>query len=50
MAAVDLAGDERESDLAVTLHEIEQQVNDYPAIQRAVLTLSAPGAEALVVE
>jgi len=41
IAAVDVIGDEREHNLAVTLRRLEQQLETHPAIVQAVLTLSA---------
>ena len=41
VAAVDLVGDEREHDLAVTLRRLEHQLETHPAVVHAVLTLSA---------
>ena len=41
IAAVDLTGDEREHNVAVTLRRLEEQLETHPAIVQAVLTLSA---------
>lgn len=41
IAAVDLAGDEREHHLAVKLRRLEQQLETHAAVVQAVLTLSA---------
>ena len=41
VAAVDLVGDEREHDIAVTLRRLEHQLETHPAVVDAVLTLSA---------
>ena len=50
VAAVDLQGDEREPDVAVALAAVEDRLEENPYIAKAVLTLSRPGAEALVLE
>jgi cation diffusion facilitator family transporter len=49
VAAVDLTGNDDESRLAVRLHTIEQAIEQNEYIQRAVLTLSMPDDESLVV-
>jgi cation diffusion facilitator family transporter len=49
VAAVDLTGNDDESRLAVRLHTIEQAIEENEYIQRAVLTLSMPDDESLVV-
>ncbi|MDQ1542966.1 MAG: hypothetical protein QOK08_604 [Actinomycetota bacterium] len=49
VAAVDLTGNDDESRLAVRLHTIEQTIEKNEYIQRAVLTLSMPDDESLVV-
>jgi cation diffusion facilitator family transporter len=49
VAAVDLTGNDDESHLAVRLHGIEQAIEEHKNIQRAVLTLSMPDDESLVV-
>jgi Cation efflux family len=41
IAAVDLIGDEREHNVAVTLRHLEEQLETHPAVVQAVLTLSA---------
>jgi hypothetical protein len=41
IAAVDLIGDEREHNVAVTLRHVEEQLETHPAVVQAVLTLSA---------
>lgn len=43
IAAVDLAGDAVESDVAVLMDEVERDLGAHPHVERAVLTLSAPG-------
>ncbi|WP_228389562.1 cation diffusion facilitator family transporter [Cumulibacter manganitolerans] len=43
IAAVDLIGDLRESELAREVQEIEDRLNERDIIERAILTLSAPG-------
>ncbi len=48
VAAVDLAGDDAESDVAADFAVIEQELERSPYISGAVLTLSRPGADALV--
>ncbi len=48
VAAVDLAGDDPESDVAADFAAIERDLERNPYIAGAVLTLSRPGAEALV--
>jgi hypothetical protein len=48
VAAVDLVGDDRESDVAADLAAIEAAVEESPFIAEVVLTLSRPGAVALV--
>ncbi len=47
VAAVDLVGNDRESDVAADLAAIEAGVEQNPFIAEAVLTLSRPGAVAL---
>lgn len=47
VASVDLTLDDRESVLQGRLQEIEDRLGAHPAIERAVLSLSAPGEEAL---
>jgi cation diffusion facilitator family transporter len=49
VAAVDLTGNDDESHLAVRLRTIESEIEKNENIQRAVLTLSLPDDEALVV-
>ena len=49
VAAVDLTGNDDESRLAVRLHTIERAIEENEYIQRAVLTLSMPDDESLVV-
>jgi cation diffusion facilitator family transporter len=48
VAAVDLAGDDPESDIAADFLTIGRELERSPYILGAVLTLSLPGAEALV--
>ena len=48
VAAVDLAGDDPESDIAADFAAIEDDLEQSPHITGVVLTLSPPGAEALV--
>ncbi|MDH2444468.1 cation diffusion facilitator family transporter [Amnibacterium sp. CER49] len=43
VAAVDLEGDERESDVAQSLRRIAEELQQRPHVLRAVLTLSVPG-------
>ena len=47
VAAVDLAGDEPEHEVALRMQAVEDQLEDRHFIQRALLTLSRPGAEPL---
>ncbi|MGJ6979426.1 cation diffusion facilitator family transporter [Aestuariimicrobium soli] len=42
IAAVDLAGNLPEDEVAVELQALEDQLNDHPLVERAILTLSAP--------
>lgn len=49
VAAVDLVGNEREDSLAALLDRVEREVGDHRLVEKAVLTLSAPGAPALTV-
>ncbi|MEY1672776.1 cation diffusion facilitator family transporter [Gordonia sp. ABKF26] len=48
VAAVDFAGDDAESSVAVALRELENELERDPRITEAVLTLSAPGDVDLV--
>ncbi|MDR6970608.1 cation diffusion facilitator family transporter [Leifsonia shinshuensis] len=50
VAAVDLVGDDRESDVAADLERVEAEVEESPWVTEAVLTLSRPGAPALHLE
>ena len=50
IAAIDLEGDDRESDVAGALASVEDRLEENPYIAKAVLTLSRPGADALVLE
>ena len=50
VAAVDLEGDDRESDVAAALAGVEDRLEENPYIAKAVLTLSRPGADALVLQ
>jgi cation diffusion facilitator family transporter len=47
VAAVDLAGDEPEHQVAERMQVVEDQLEDHRFIERALLTLSRPGAEPL---
>lgn len=47
VASVDLTEDDRESVLQGRLQQIEDQLDLHPAIERSVLSLSAPGDQAL---
>lgn len=47
VAAVDLVGNEREDDVAALLDRVEREVGSHRLVEKAVLTLSAPGAPAL---
>ena len=47
IAAVDLVEDDTESGLQVRVQAIEDRLERHPFIERAFLTLSAPGAPAL---
>jgi cation diffusion facilitator family transporter len=49
VAAVDLAGDEPEHEVAVRMQAVEDQLEDRHFIERALLTLSKPGAQPLQV-
>ena len=48
VAAIDLAGNDREADVALDLQNVEESLERSPWITEAVLTLSRPGAEALL--
>ena len=48
IAAVDLAGDASEADVALLLRDIEREIIAEPAIGRAILTLSTPDEESLL--
>ena len=50
VAAVDMAGDDREHDLAVRLRDLERQLERDDLIEEAVVTLSAPEEESLLPE
>lgn len=47
VAAVDLVGNDRESDVAADLQAIERRLEDSEWVTEAVITLSRPGAQAL---
>jgi cation diffusion facilitator family transporter len=47
VAAVDLVGDDRESDLALRFRRVEQEIERDPLIEDAVLTLAPPDEPAL---
>lgn len=48
VAAVDLAGDAQESELAVRLRELEASIEDHQLIEDAVLTLSTPAESSML--
>ncbi|WP_285116682.1 cation diffusion facilitator family transporter [Leifsonia sp. fls2-241-R2A-40a] len=48
VAAVDLVGDDRESDVAVDLQSVEEALEQTEWVTEAVITLSRPGSEALL--
>lgn len=48
VAAVDLVGDAKESELAVRLRTVERHLEEHPMVQEVVLTPAAPGEKALV--
>ena len=48
VAAVDLVGDAKESQLAVRLRTVERHLEENPMVQEVVLTPSAPGEKPLV--
>lgn len=50
VAAIDLEGDDRESEVASALAAVEDRLEQNPFIAKAVLTLSRPGADELVRE
>jgi cation diffusion facilitator family transporter len=47
VAAIDVAGDEAEHDVAVRLRRIERELEDNPDIEEAVLTLATPDEASL---
>jgi cation diffusion facilitator family transporter len=49
VAAVDLTGDERESDLALKFRRVEHEIEKDPLIEDAILTLAPPDEPALAV-
>jgi cation diffusion facilitator family transporter len=49
VAAVDMTGDRRESDLAVRLRRIERELEEREVIEEAVLTLATPDEPSLIV-
>lgn len=50
VAAVDIAGNQKEEELAQKFEDIENQFRDNPLFQEAILTLSVPNAEILTLE
>lgn len=48
VAAIDMAGNEREEQVALRLRAVEEQLESSPYIEEAVLTLSQPGDASLV--
>jgi cation diffusion facilitator family transporter len=50
VAAVDLTGDDRESELAVRLRRLEAEIESHDSIEDAVLTLSTPDEPSLSVD
>lgn len=47
IAAVDLTGDEPETRVAERVARIERRIEDHELVERALLTLSTPGAPAI---
>jgi len=47
IAAVDLTGDEPETRVAERVARIERRIEDHELVERAILTLSTPGAPAI---
>jgi hypothetical protein len=50
VAAVDIAGNQKEEHVAQKFEEIENLFRDNPVFQEAILTLSAPNADILKLE
>ena len=50
VAAVDIAGNQKEKELAQKFEDIENQFRDNPLFQEAILTLSVPNADVLTLE
>ncbi|MBO6224832.1 MAG: cation diffusion facilitator family transporter [Psychrobacter sp.] len=50
VAAVDIAGNQKEKELAQKFEDIENQFRANPLFQEAILTLSVPNADVLVLE
>ena len=48
IASVDLAGNRTEAELAQRHQELEDRLESYPMIERAMLTLPTPGDQPLV--
>ncbi len=48
VAAVDMAGDDAEHDLAVRLRRVERELEQHDNIEEAVLTLATPDEPALL--
>ncbi len=48
VAAVDLVGDAKESELAVRLRTVERHLEEHPMVEEIILTPAAPGEKALV--
>jgi hypothetical protein len=49
VAAVDLVGNDRESDLALRFRRVESEIEKDPLIEDAILTLAPPDEPALAV-
>ena len=50
VAAVDIAGNQKEEDIAQKFEDIENQFRANPLFQEAILTLSVPKADILSLE